>query len=104
MRRLCGERQEGLSQGEHRRERLLVNGAEGETRTPTVLLPLDPESSASTKFRHFGIRGGVTLAITYEECQAAPSHGAAGSGHEAMEAEWKRTIRSSKEEVPPRRC
>ena len=29
-------------------------GAEAGIRTPTVLPPLDPESSASAKFRHFG--------------------------------------------------
>jgi hypothetical protein len=62
-----------------------LNGAEGETRTPTPVKGLDPESSASTKFRHFGIRGGVTLAITPEECQAAPLRGAVGSGRHKVE-------------------
>ncbi len=40
-----------------------IHGAEAGIRTPTVLPPLDSESSASAKFRHFGASFHASIVI-----------------------------------------
>ena len=43
---------------------LEIVGAKGGTRTPTGVTPQDPESCASTKFRHFRTEGESTPILT----------------------------------------
>ena len=75
----------GTSAGRHARP---STSAEGETRTPKGLLPLPPQGSASTKFRHFGIphwwTGRYTVRLSaYIYILPRPKLGA-GSGEQRL--------------------
>ena len=52
---------------------LEIVGAKGGNRTPTGVSPQDPESCASTKFRHFRVKGKslrmVLSYLRYSPCQ-----------------------------------